>query len=130
MVVATSKAESPLFRDDRRLLLSIDGELFTDLLASPFMERTGRLKPATAARLPAAAAAEGRARVQTVDAEREPLLHRLLKAVEERTGVAAVINTSLNEPGRPIATTPREAIGSLYTSGLDALALGPYILAK
>ena len=54
----------------------------------------------------------------------------VLRAVGEKTGVPAVVNTSLNEPGRPTATTPREAIGSLYTTGLDALALGPFLLAK
>jgi hypothetical protein len=29
-----------------------------------------------------------------------------------------------------MATTPREAIGSLFTTGLDALAIGPFVVAK
>jgi carbamoyltransferase len=53
-----------------------------------------------------------------------------LAEVGKRSGVPAVLNTSLNEPGRPMATTPRDAIACLYTTGLDALALGPVILAK
>ena len=97
---------------------------------SPFMERTLRLKAEARSRLPAVAAPEGLARVQTVHKEHHPLFHDLLESVGRRTGVPAVLNTSLNEPGRPMATTPREAIGSLYTTGLDALAIGPFLLAK
>jgi len=105
-------------------------ELFESGSASPFLERTGKLRSDARARLPAVAAPGGRARVQTVNAERSPLLHALLEQVGKKTGVAAVLNTSLNQPGRPMATSPRDAIGSLYTTGLDALAIGPFMLAK
>jgi len=106
-------------------------ELFEDRVVSPFMERTGRLQEQARRKLPAVAGAVGgRIRVQTVHRDRNPVFYELLKRVGEKTGVPAVLNTSLNEPGRPIATTPREAIGSLFTTGLDALALGPFMLAK
>jgi carbamoyltransferase len=105
-------------------------ELFESMPNSPFLERTGKLKEDAAQRLPAVQALGGETRVHTVCAERDPLFHALLIAVGKKTGVAAVLNTSLNEPGRPTATTPREAIGSLYTTGLDALAMGPFLLAK
>jgi len=105
-------------------------ELFETLKPSPFLERTGQLKPEAQQRLPAVAALQDGTRVQTVNREREPLFHALLTAVGKRSGVEAVLNTSLNEPGRPMALTPRDAIGSLYTTGLDALAMGPFLLAK
>jgi len=105
-------------------------ELFATLQPSPFLERTGVLRPEAQRQLPAVAAVQDGTRVQTVNREREPLFHSLLTAVEKRSGVAAVLNTSLNEPGRPMALTPRDAIGSLYTTGLDALAIGPFLLAK
>jgi predicted NodU family carbamoyl transferase len=41
-----------------------------------------------------------------------------------------VLNTSLNEPGRPMATTARDAIASFFTTGLDALYLTPLLLSK
>ena len=99
-------------------------------MEAPFLERTARLREDARPRLPAVAAREGHVRVQTVDPQREPLFHELLEKVGARTGVPAVLNTSLNQPGRPIATNPREAIGSLFTTGLDALAIGPFIVAK
>jgi carbamoyltransferase len=105
-------------------------ELFETVRPSPFLERTGQLKPEAQRRLPAVAALQDGTRVQTVNREREPLFHSLLCAVGQRSGVQAVLNTSLNEPGRPMALTPRDAIGSLYTTGLDALAIGPFLLAK
>jgi carbamoyltransferase len=105
-------------------------ELFDGLASSPFLERTGKLKKDARQRLPAVQAMGGGTRVQTVNSERDPLFHALLTAVGKKTGVPAVLNTSLNEPGRPMATSPREAIGSLYTTGLDALAIGPFLLAK
>ena len=105
-------------------------EFFEAAQDSPFLERTGKLRADALSRLPAVAAQKGITRLHTVDAERDPLFHKLLLCVGRRTGVPAVLNTSLNEPGRAIATTPRDAIGSLYTTGLDALALGPFILAK
>ena len=104
--------------------------MFESYRSSPFLERTVALKADAQRRLPAVAALQEGTRVQTVNKEREPLLHALLNAVGDRTGVPAVLNTSLNEPGRPMATTPRDAIGSLYTTGLDALAIGPFLLSK
>jgi carbamoyltransferase len=105
-------------------------ELLQEIQDSPFLERTGRLRPEARRRLPAVAAQEGLVRYQTVEATHSPLFHELLKAVGRRTGVPALLNTSLNEPGAPIATTPREAVACLYTTGLDALALGPFLLSK
>ncbi|MHC4939708.1 MAG: carbamoyltransferase family protein [Planctomycetota bacterium] len=105
-------------------------DLFEGSVSSPFLERTGKLKEDARQRLPAVQSMGEGTRVQTVNAERDPLFHALLTAVGQKTGVQAVLNTSLNEPGRPMATGPREAIGSLYTTGLDALAIGPFLLAK
>jgi carbamoyltransferase len=129
-LVASVKARSEVHPFGLAVTAEAARTLFAEGVASPFLERTGRLQPDAASRLPAVAAAGGRVRVQTVDPARNPLFHALLAEVGRKKGVAAVLNTSLNEPGRPMATTPREAIGSLYTSGLDALAIGPFILAK
>ncbi|MGQ0614191.1 MAG: carbamoyltransferase family protein [Planctomycetaceae bacterium] len=104
--------------------------LFADVTESPFLERTGLLREAVRAKLPAVASPNGRTRVQVVDASRQPLFHKILLALGSRNGVPAALNTSLNEAGRPIATSPRDAIACLYTSGLDALALGPFVVSK
>jgi carbamoyltransferase len=129
-LVASVKARSEYHPFGLAVAREAVAELFTSSFDSPFLERTGRLRESVRPRLPAVASPDGRTRAQTVDAERQPLFHALLEAVGRRNGVAAALNTSLNEPGRPIATTPREAIGCFFTSGLDALALGPFVIAK
>jgi carbamoyltransferase len=129
-LAASVKARSEFHPFGLSVIAEAAGELFEDLRESPFLERTGRLREEVRGRLPAVAGIGGRARVQTVSRERAPLFHQLLKNVGSRTGVPAVLNTSLNEPGRAMATSPREAIGSFYTTGLDAMALGPFVLSK
>ena len=129
-LVASVKARNEFHPFGLSLTEEAAHELFESYRSSPFLERTVALKADAQRRLPAVAALQEGTRVQTVNKEREPLLHALLNAVGDRTGVPAVLNTSLNEPGRPMATTPRDAIGSLYTTGLDALAIGPFLLSK
>ena len=73
---------------------------------------------------------DGSTRPQTVTPEDNPPFHRLITAVEERTGVGLLLNTSFNLAGEPIVCTPTDALRSYYTSGLDALALGSYLLSK
>ncbi|MHC4547425.1 MAG: carbamoyltransferase family protein [Planctomycetota bacterium] len=129
-LVASVKARSEFHPFALSVTREASDELCEDPQDSPFMERTAKLKPDALTRLPAVAAQKGISRIHTVTRECDPLFHELLVRVGERSGVPAVLNTSLNEPGRAVATRPREAIGSLYTTGLDALAIGPFILAK
>ncbi len=82
------------------------------------------------ARLPGVVLADGTARVHTVDGERDPAFHALLAEVGRSRGTAAAVNTSLNPPGRPLATTAREVLACFYTTGMDALVLGDRLLRK
>ena len=63
------------------------------------------------------------ARVQTVDDERNPLLHQLLTAFHERTGCPVLVNTSFNVRGEPIVCTPQEAYRCFRATDMDALVL-------
>jgi carbamoyltransferase len=81
-------------------------------------------------RIPAVVHVDGSARVQTVDPAREPLVARLLRAFEQRTGLPAVINTSLNTAGRPMVDDPRDALECFGSAPVDALALGPYLVER
>jgi carbamoyltransferase len=47
-----------------------------------------------------------------------------------RTSVPVIVNTSFNTAGRPIVCTPEDALECYYTSPLDALAIGPFLLNK
>ena len=70
------------------------------------------------------------ARVQTVDAERNPRFHALIKAFERRTGCGVIINTSFNVRGEPIVCAPEDAYRCFMRTEMDALVLGSCVLDK
>ena len=113
------------------VLLERAAELFEGgPLPSPHMLFTHRVRPDWAGRIPAVVHVDGTARVQTVDRREEPLVARLLDAVERRTGVPVVVNTSLNTAGRPIVDDARDALECFGSAPIDALALGPFLVRR
>ena len=83
-----------------------------------------------AERIPSACHTDRTARVQTVDARSNPRFHALLRAFERRTGVPVLINTSFNVRGEPIVCTPKDAVDAFYSTPLDALVIGSFVLEK
>ena len=112
------------------VLLERAPEIFDGPLPSPYMLFTHRVRESWAERIPAVVHVDGSARIQTVDREDEPLVARLLEAVERRTGVPVVVNTSLNTAGRPMVDDPRDALESFGSAPIDALAIGPYVVRR
>ncbi len=80
--------------------------------------------------IPAVTHVDYSARVQTVDRERHPLLHRLLRCFQRRTGVPVLINTSFNVRGEPIVCTPHDALRCFLATEMDVLVLGRQIVHK
>jgi carbamoyltransferase len=105
-------------------------EVFEGPLPSPYMLFTHRVRPRWRERIPAALHVDGTARIQTVDGASEPLVARMLRAVERRTGVPVVINTSLNTAGRPMVDDPRDALECFGSAPVDVLAIGPFLLRR
>lgn len=105
-------------------------EIFDGPLPSPYMLFTHRVRPEWRHRIAAAVHVDGSARAQTVDAETEPLVHRLLQGVEARTGVPVLINTSLNTAGRPMVDDPRDALECFGSAPVDLLAIGPFLVRR
>jgi carbamoyltransferase len=97
---------------------------------SPFMLFLYDVLPGRRERIPSACHADGTARVQTVDAATNPGFHALLKAFGARTGVPVLVNTSFNVRGEPIVCTPRDAIDAFFSTPLDALVIGPFLIEK
>jgi carbamoyltransferase len=83
-----------------------------------------------ASSLPAITHVDASARVQTVDAARNPLYHRLLRAFEAATGCPVLVNTSFNVRGEPIVCTPEDAWRCFTRTNLDALAIGPFVVTR
>ncbi|HEX3441675.1 MAG TPA: carbamoyltransferase C-terminal domain-containing protein, partial [Pseudolabrys sp.] len=106
------------------------GEWFETLgmAESPFMLYTHKaLRPDQTA---AVTHVDGTSRVQTVSAEQNPYLYRILDAFERRTGVPVLINTSFNLRGEPIVSSPSDALKTFFSSGIDVLALEDVLVEK
>ncbi len=69
-------------------------------------------------------------RVHTVNQKETPLYHALLLAVGNLTGLPVLYNTSFNLFGDPLVCTPRDAVRSFYSSGIDSLFVGHFWLEK
>jgi carbamoyltransferase len=105
-------------------------EIFEGPLPSPYMLFVHRVRPEWRARIPAVVHVDGTARIQTVSADDEPLVARLLEEFRHRTGVPVVVNTSLNTAGRPMADDPRDALECFGSAPVDLLAIGPYVVRR
>ena len=80
--------------------------------------------------IPAVTHVDYSARVQTVDRAENPFLHAVLTEFDRLTGCPVMINTSLNVRGEPPVCHPREAIDGFLATGIDALALGSFLIEK
>ena len=98
--------------------------------AAPFMLFIYDVKPEQARRIPAVTHVDGTARVQTIRRDQNAAYYDVLAAFERRTGVPILVNTSFNTRGEPIVCTPRDAVECFWTSPLDALVIGSFILEK
>jgi carbamoyltransferase len=105
-------------------------EIFTGALPSPYMLFVHRVRPEWRDRLSAVTHVDGTARVQTVSADGEPLVARMLTEFDRLTGLPVVVNTSLNTAGRPMVDTPREAMELFGSAPVDLLAIGPYAVHR
>jgi carbamoyltransferase len=95
-----------------------------------FMTTAHEIRPECRAALSGVSSIDGTCRPQFVpDADPGPFAE-LLRAARQRWSVGAVLNTSYNIHGEPLVCTPDEAIDVFKRSGADALAMGPYLIAR
>jgi carbamoyltransferase len=97
---------------------------------SPFMLFIFDVFDDKADKIPAVRHVDGTARIQTINRSQNEPYYDLIKAFQQRTGVPVLVNTSFNTRGEPIVCSPRDAIECFWTSPLDALVIGPFILEK
>jgi carbamoyltransferase len=69
-------------------------------------------------------------RVHTVEKTSNPNFWKLLHKFGETAPAPILVNTSFNLFGEPLVTDPRSAVRSFYCAGVDALALGPFLVVK
>lgn len=105
-------------------------DFFADGVPSPYMLMVTDVLPEKRAILPAITHKDGTARLQTVSRETNQCFHELISEFGRITGVPVVLNTSFNVKGEPVVCNPSEAIRCFYSTGLDALIMGNYLVQK
>ena len=80
--------------------------------------------------VPAITHVDNSARVQTIDAERNPRFHGILQKFKERTGSPVLINTSFNVRGEPIVRNAEDAYRCFMHTNMDVLVLEGFVLLK
>src|SRR3989449_9695231 len=106
------------------------GEYLESTTDFPFMILTAQVRPEKRGVIPSVTHVDGSARPQTVEKEINPLYWRLIDEFGKRTGVPVILNTSFNLRGEAIVHTPTDAIRTFFSSGMDALAIGSYLVEK
>ncbi len=106
------------------------GEWFVNANKSPFMLFVFDVHADKAGRIPAVRHVDGTARIQTINREQNERYYDVIRAFQRRTGVPVLVNTSFNTRGEPIVCSPRDAVECFWTSPLDALVIGSFVLEK
>ncbi len=99
-------------------------------IVSPFMLFVFDVLLNKAHYIPAVRHIDGTARIQTINRQQHPLYYELIQAFQKRTGVPVLVNTSFNTRGEPIVCSPRDAVECFWTSPLNALVIGSFLLEK
>ena len=73
---------------------------------------------------------DGTARPQVLAQKANPRFHALVSEFMKRTGLPAVINTSLNRRGEPMICSPEDALTMFYGSDLQYLAMEDFLIRK
>lgn len=112
------------------ILAECAGDYIESATDSPFMILTAQVRPEKRGVIPAVTHVDGSARPQTVERDVNPLYWRLISEVGRRTGVPVVMNTSFNLRGEPIVSSPADAVRTFFSSGMDALVIGSFLVEK
>jgi carbamoyltransferase len=108
----------------------VAGEYFETGPNARHLATIGRVRPAHRKTFESAILDQDLVRVHTVSESDNPLYHRLLHEAGRVTGLPVLYNTSFNLFGDPLVSTPRDAVRSFYSSGIDALFVGNFLVEK
>lgn len=127
--------EAVKFREDWRpfapSVLEEMGHLyFKDFRPSPYMILSFWATDEARQKIPAVVHVDGSCRVQSVTRDANRRYYDMLTEFARLTGVGACMNTSFNLKGDSIVESPRDAVQTFYTSGLDALVIGDFLVTK
>lgn len=117
------------FRPLAPAVLTEDSDKFFDISSSmndcsKVMAVTCACTPSQRQEINGVVHVDGSARIQTVSMKDNEQFYKLIKAVEQKSNVPVVLNTSFNIAGEPIVESPLDAMRSLLTvPGISMLVM-------
>lgn len=118
----------------RKFAASVPAELLSTYFDAgqnaQFLSTVSKVRPEHRKTFESAVLGKDWIRVHAVDANENPLFHQLLHAWGAKTGLPVLYNTSFNLFSDPLVCTPRDAVRSFYSSGIDAMLVGTFLLEK
>jgi carbamoyltransferase len=118
----------------RKFAASVPEELVADYFEvgpnARSLATVGRVKPAHRKTFESAILGQDMVRIHTVSERDNPSFWRLLHAAGKATGLPVLYNTSFNLFGEPLVCSPRDAVRSFYSSGVDSMFVGHFLLQK
>jgi carbamoyltransferase len=112
------------------MLDTVAPEILQSEHAAPYMTITFNVADSWRARIPEVVHQDGTARAHVVERHTNPRYYALLEAMQERTGNAVVLNTSLNRRGEPMVCSPTDALDMFFGSDLQYLVLEDWLVTK
>jgi carbamoyltransferase len=94
------------------------------------MNSLGRVRPEMASQFSDFTLPGNLVRLHVVSKQTNPHFWRLLKRFGEQSPAPVLVNTSFNLFGEPMVVRPRDAVRSYFCSGIDALVIDNFVLAK
>jgi carbamoyltransferase len=118
----------------RKFAASVPEELAAEYFeAGPnarYLATVSRVKPQHRKTFETAVLGQDMVRVHTVRSTDNPLYYELLLAAGKKTGLPVLYNTSFNLFNDPLVCGPRDAVRGFYSSGIDAMVAGNFLLEK
>ncbi|MEW6063424.1 MAG: carbamoyltransferase C-terminal domain-containing protein [Nanoarchaeota archaeon] len=105
-------------------------EYFEHDYQSPFMLLVYKIKKDKQKLIPAVTHVDGTGRLQTVSKKVNPLYWNLIDGFRKLTNIPVILNTSFNIKGEPIVCSPKDAINCFRNTGIDCLAIGPFLVKQ
>ena len=105
-------------------------DFFVDAQLSPYMDKTLMVRKSQREKIAAVCHVDGSARLQTVKQEWNPRFYQLIQCFQQLTGIPMLLNTSFNIMGKPLVHSLEDALSVLMCSGLDAIVVNDYLIAK
>ena len=112
------------------VLESEAARIFGTTHPTPYMLEAHTVPPEHVGDLGAVTHVDGSARVQTIRRDQNARYYDVVAAFGRRTGVPVLVNTSFNIRGEPVVHSVAEALRCYFTTDMDALAIGSFLLVK